>query len=172
MKTKRNWSIIGAALATLLVSGGVLAQRELSIVARTVLGQSEVLITGQTQDTVPETRTIKVDTNGILLTSSSSSAPSGAASGTHGACTHSTVTVTGTATAVPNAPRTDRASLTICASTAGEVISCEFDGSAAVLATGMELGDLDCITFSLAGTVTSSCISDGTSVDTRVVECP
>ena len=98
---KRNWKVVGAALATLLVSGSVLAQRELQMLAKTLLAQQEVLMTGQTQDSVPETRTVKVDSNGILLTSTSSSTPSGAASGTHGACTNTTMNVGTTGTACP-----------------------------------------------------------------------
>lgn len=132
--------------------------------------QQEILITGQ--DSSGNTRIVRVDESGNIITNGSASTPSGAAAGTHGACTHTVVSVTGTATDVPAVPRTDRSTLTVCASTASEVISCEFDGSAAVLATGIELGDLDCIQLGLAGTVTSSCISDGTTVDVRVMECP
>ncbi|TAL42478.1 MAG: hypothetical protein EPN91_08845 [Salinibacterium sp.] len=169
---KTNWKVFGVACATLLVSGSVLAQRELSLVTKTLLGQQEVMITGQTEDAVPETRTIKTDANGHLITTSSASTPSGAASGTHGACTHTQQSITGTAANVPSTARADRVSITICASTASETISCEFDGAAAVLATGMELEELDCIKVNLAGTVNASCISDGTTVDLRIMECP
>ena len=167
---KRNWTVIGAALATLLVSTGVLAQRELQMLTKMMLAQQEVLLTGQ--DSSGNTRIVRTDSSGNLIQNSSATTPSGAAAGTHGACTNQSQTVTGTAANVPTAARADRVSLTICGSTAGEVVSCEFDGSDAVLATGQEIGNLDCIVINLAGTVNASCISDGTSTDLRVQECP
>ena len=167
--SRRNWTVIGAAVATLFISTGVLAQRELQMLVRTMLSQQEVLLVGQ--DSSSNSRVVRVDSSGNLITNGSTSTPSGAAAGTHGACTNTTQTVTGTAANVPTAARADRVTLTICASTAGEVISCEFDGADAVLATGMELGDLDCIVINLAGTVNASCISDSSSVDIRILEC-
>lgn len=130
----------------------------------------EVIIQGV--DSSDVVRRAKVDANGNLITTTSTSTPSGAASGTHGACTNQAQTITGTAANVPTTPRADRVTLMICNSESGETISCEFDGSDAVLATGQELGNLDCVVVNLAGTVNASCISDGTSVDARIMECP
>ena len=130
----------------------------------------EVIIQGV--DSSGNVRQVRVDSSGNIISNTSSSTPSGAASGTHGACTNTQLDITGTAANVPTTALAGRTSLTICASTSGEVVSCEFDGSAAVLATGIQLGNLDCIEIALAGTVNASCISDGTTVSLRLLECP
>lgn len=134
--------------------------------------QQQVEVTGQ--DSSGNVRILRTDTSGRIVTTgdTSASAATGDVEAAHGACTSTALTLTGTAANVPTSARSDRRSLTICASTAGEVISCEFDGSAAVLATGVELGNLDCWRENLVGAVDASCISDGTSVDVRVMECP
>lgn len=134
------------------------------------LAQQEVMITGSDGT---NTRPVLVDSAGRLITTGdTTSSSTGSTTATHGACTNTQIDITGTAANVPTSARSDRRTIMICASTSGEVISCEFDGSAAVLATGFELGNLDCHVENLAGTVNASCISDGTTVDVRVMECP
>ena len=145
-------------IAALLIGGAVIAQDQVQM---------------QGRDSTDVVRVVLVDSSGRLLTTAdTSSSTSGTAVAAHGACVNTTQTVTGTASDIPTSALSTRRSLLICASTASEVISCEFDGSAAVLATGIELGDLDCIEVALVGTVAASCISDGTSVDARIMECP
>ena len=145
-------------IAALLIGGAVIAQDQVQM---------------QGRDSTDVVRVVLVDSSGRLLTTvDTSSSTSGTAVAAHGACTNTTQTVTGTASDIPTSALSTRRTLLICASTASEVISCEFDGSAAVLATGIELGDLDCIEVALVNTVVASCISDGTSVDVRIMECP
>lgn len=170
---KTNWKVYGAALATLLVSGTVLAQRELSMMARTLLGQQEVMITGQTSDSPKETRTVHVDDDGNLIVSTSASTPAGAAAGTHGACTNTTMNVGTTGTACPPTPRADRASILIALSQSGETLTVTSDGTTTATATdGIPVASGGGYTDNLAGTVSTSCRCTAATCSVRIAECP
>ena len=110
-------------------------------------------------------RRLLVDSSGRPITLTAGAAA-------HGACVNSVQTLTGTASNVPASPMSGRRSILLCNSESGETISCEADGAAAALATGIELAFMDCLVISISGDVNVSCISDGTSVDLRVQECP
>lgn len=147
---RSHW--FSAFLALLIVGGSV------------VYAQQDVIFNGT--DSAGNVVRLRVDSTGNVGTYA---APSSSAA--HGACTHTATTVGTTATNVPSSARSDRSSLTICMSTAATV-ACEFDGNAAVQATGLELGDGDCIVVGLAGSVAASCICDTAGCDVRVAECP
>lgn len=121
----------------------------------------EVLMLGV--DSSGNERQILVDTSGRPITLTAGAAA-------HGACVNSAISVGTSATNVPASAMAGRRSITICSSTAG-TLTCEFDGAAAVAATGVELGDLDCVSVSLADSVNASCIGSVT-IDTRALECP
>lgn|SRR3990167_2637093 len=145
----------------------------LTALAFSALAFAQDQVQMQGNDSSGNVRLVLVDSSGRIVTTgdTSGSSTTGTVEAAHGACVHTAQTVTGTATDIPTTTLATRRSLLICASTASEVISCEFDGSAAALAAGVELGDLDCIEVNLVGTVAASCISDGTSVDVRIMEC-
>ena len=167
-----NWKVLGAALATLLVSGGVFAQRELSLVAKTLLSQQEVLLVGSTTDATPQSVTVKVDSAGRLLTTSTSS-PSGAAAGTHGACTNTTMNVGTTGTACPAVARTNRASIMIQLNQAGETLRVTSDGSTVATATvGVAVASGATYTDNLAGTVSTNCRCTAATCEVVLTECP
>ena len=127
------------------------------------LAAQEVMMVGAESDGTE--RRLLVDSSGRPITLTAGAAA-------HGACVNSVQTLTGTASNVPASPMSTRRSLTVCNSESGETISCEFDGAAAVLATGIEASFLDCLVVSLSGDVNASCLSDGTSSEIRVMECP
>jgi hypothetical protein len=173
---KRKAHLFGAVAAALLVAAVAAAQQ--SVILRDGDGSTtwiDVYGDGTARGTTPKGLLIMGDdgTNiQAISTTSGGLVNTAQAPATHAACTNTAQTVTGTASNIPTTAMATRRSLTICASTALETISCEFDGSAAVLATGIELGDQDCVVVSLVNTVNASCISDGTSVDVRIPECP
>ena len=147
---RRDWKVLGAACGALLFTGLVWAAQE-------------VMMIGAESDGTE--RRLLVDSSGRPITLTAGAAA-------HGACVNSVQTLTGTASNVPASPMSGRRSILLCNSESGETISCEADGAAAALATGIELAFMDCLVISISGDVNVSCISDGTSVDLRVQECP
>lgn len=162
---KTNWKIFGAAAATVLVSGSVLAQRELSMVTKLALGQQEVLMTGQ--DSSGNTRVVRTDVNGNIIANGSAGSTS-----THGACTNTTMNVGTTGTACPATPRADRASLLIVLTQSGETLTVTSDGTAASATSGIPVADGSGYTDNLAGTVSTNCRCTAATCSVRIVECP
>lgn len=135
--------------------------------------QQEVMMTGQTSDNPPQTRTIHVDTNGNLITSSSNSTPAGAAAGTHGACTHTTMTIGLAGTTCPPATRADRSSILIQLVQAGQNLRVTEDGvTVAAAAVGINVPDGSSFNDNLAGTVSTSCRCDAAACQVNIDECP
>ena len=129
------------------------------------LAAQEVMMIGVDSDGAE--RRILVDTSGRPITLTAGAAA-------HGACVNTTQTLTGTASNVPATSDvlSTRRSLFLCNSESGETISCEFDGNAATVANGLEIQFQDCLVVSLSGDVNASCLSDGTSSDLKVMQCP
>jgi len=135
--------------------------------------QQEVLIVGSTTDSPPNSVTVKVDSNGYLLTTASGSTPSGAASGTHGACTNTTMNVGTTGTACPAAPRADRVSILIQLNQSGETLRITSDGATAATSTiGAALANGSSYSDNLAGTVSANCRCTSATCEVVIVECP
>lgn len=154
--------------SALLVLCGVLLVPALHI--GIAWAQQEVMMTGK--DSSGNTRAVRTDANGNIITSSASSTPSGAASGTHGACTHTTMNVGTTGTACPPTPRTDRASILIQLVQAGETLTVTADGSTAATSTvGVAVADGSAYTDNLAGTVSANCRCTAATCSVRVQEC-
>lgn len=133
--------------------------------------QQEVMMTGQ--DSAGTTRVVRTDTSGNIITSGSSSTPSGAAAGTHGACKNTTMNVGTTGTACPATPRTDRASVMIQLNQSGETLRVTTDGTTtATAALGAKVTDGSTYSDSLAGTVSANCRCSAATCEVVIVECP
>lgn len=157
MLKKTNWKVIGAAVAAVLVGGIALAQQE-------------VLMTGQ--DSTGTTRAVRTDSNGNIITSGSSSTPTGAASGTHGACTNTTMNVGTTGTACPAVPMVNRTSLMIQLNQTGQNLRVTANGQAATATLGINVPSGNSYNDNLAGTVNASCRCDAATCEVSIVECP
>ena len=116
---------------------------------------------------------VRTDTNGYLITSTSASTPSGAASGSHGACTNTTMNVGTTGTACPASPRADRVSVLIQLVQTGETLTVTSDGSTTATATvGVQVSHDSVYTDTLAGTVSANCRCSAATCSVRIAECP
>lgn len=131
--------------------------------------QQEFLMTGQ--DSSGNTRTVLVDSSGRVLTNSGSSSTS--VSGTHGACTNTTMNVGTTGTACPASQRSDRSSITIQLVQSGETLTITTDGATTATATdGIQISSGGQYGDTLAGSVAPSCRCSAATCSVRVVECP
>ena len=131
--------------------------------------EQQILARDPSGDIVP----IRVDESGNLITSTSSTTPSGAASGTHGACTNTTMNVGTTGTACPPAQRADRVTIMIQLVQAGESINITTDGTTTATATdGMNVTSSGTYNDTLAGTIAPSCRCTVATCSVRITECP
>lgn len=154
----RAWLLVltGVGFAFALRSGIAWAQQQVQMTALDSNGNLTI---------------IRTDANGNLVTSTSST-PSGAAAGTHGACTNTKMTIGTTGTACPPAPRADRASILIQLVQSGQNLRVTSDGTVASSTNGINVSDGNTYTDNMAGTVNFSCRCDAASCETDIVECP
>ena len=159
MTTNRKLIIAGIALTIALFAWPLIAW-----------AQQEVLLTGQ--DSSGNTRIVLVDSNGRILTNTSTSSTA-TVSGTHVGCTNTTMNVGTTGTACPASQRSDRASILIQLVQSGETLTVTTDGVTAATATvGSQLVSGDSYADTLAGTVVPSCRCTAATCSVRITECP
>lgn len=162
----RSKIALGSSLALLLGVGLLFYPPILAF------AQQEVLFTGQ--DSSGNTRIVKVDSSGNLLTSAAAASSSSAASPTaHAACTNTTMNVGTTGTNCPSSARTDRSTISIQLIQSGETLTITSDGATVATATiGMQIGNTDVFNDTLVGTVNTNCRCTAATCSIRVVECP
>lgn len=134
--------------------------------------QAEVLLTGQ--DSSGNTRIVKVDSSGNLLTATSAASSSSSTSPTaHAACTNTTMNVGTTGTNCPSSARTDRSTISIQLIQSGETLRITSDGATVATATlGVQIGNTDVYNDNLVGTVNTSCRCTAGTCAVIVTECP
>lgn len=128
--------------------------------------QQEILITGQ--DSSGNTRVVRTDSSGNILTSTP-----GSTAGAHGACTNTTMNVGTSATLCPPAARADRSSILIQLTQSGETLRVVTDGTNTASATqGAAIADGSAYNDNLAGTVNTSCRCTAVTCAVNITECP
>ena len=123
--------------------------------------QQEVLMVGQ--DSSGNSRIVRTDTSGNLLSNES---------GSHAACTNTTLNVGTSGTACPPTQRSDRSSILIQLVQSGETLRVTTDGTTAAAATGISVASGLAYTDPLVGTVSPSCRCSAATCQVNIVECP
>lgn len=155
---QRRWKAWVTAVLC-LVAGFALAQQTVFIAGRNPSGGLQVA---------------NIDVNGNLISAANANTPSGAASGTHGACTLTDMTIGATAVSCPPSPLAARSTISIQMRTSGQTLTVNPGGTATsgTGGAGIDLQNFDVFKDPLAGTVNMSCICSASGCDVRVLECP
>lgn len=144
----------------------------LTVAGLAVYAQQTVFIAGR--NPAGNLQVANIDTNGNLISAANANTPSGAASGTHGACTETSMTIGGTAVPCPASPLAARSTISIQMRTSGQTLTVNPGGTATTGTggAGIDLQNFDVFKDYLAGTVNMSCICSSSGCDVRVLECP